>query len=100
MENESDISEDEEISPVFASEVRCTSSRFTYEVAKPCQEEPQYDLFRAEPINIREMDEGEEEEEELDSRDEEGSDDEEYLENENTEQDLPIGGFQLQKSAS
>ena len=46
------------------------------------------------------MEEGEEEEEELDSCDEEASDDEEYLENENTEQDLPIGGFQLQKSAS
>ena len=100
MEDESDISEDEEISPVFASEVKCTSSRFTYDVEKPYQEEPQYDLFRAEPINIRELDEGEEEEEDLDSCDEEASDDEEYLENENTEQNLPIGGFQLQKSAS
>ena len=46
------------------------------------------------------MEEGEEEEEDLDSCDEEASDDEEYLENENTEQNVPIGGFQLQKSAS
>ena len=100
MEDESDISEDEQISPVFASKVKCTSSRFTYEVEKPYQEEPQYELFRAEPINIREMDEGEEEEEDLDSCDEEASEDEEYLENENAEQNVPIGGFQLQKSAS
>ena len=117
MEDDSDdFQDEEECSPVFSSEVRCTSSRFTYENNQ--SNDSQYNLVRAEPVNIQEIDADNDDQyddanDSYDDDDEDGdeyerlrdeeeeSDEETNGEYDDREQGLSQPGFnRLQKSAS
>ena len=111
MDDEFDDSEEEdEGSPIYESEVLCTSSRFSYQTQPMSQDKSQYNVVRAEPVNIREVDDGEDEDDEIDDSDEDNEDDGLQFEvdsedddeglYDNTEQVVSQRGFQLQKSTS
>ena len=106
MEEYSDnFDDEEESSPVFASEVRCTSSRFTFEKNQIPPSNLQYDLVRAEPVNIQEVGDDDNTYEEANDSEEEEDGDEDSGEETNSyyddpEQSSSHQGYSLQKSIS
>ena len=107
MDDEYDDS-DEEGSPMFATQVQCTTSRFTYQSQQMAQDKSQYNVVRAEPVNVREIDDDEDEEDDDsdEDNDDEGlqfeveSEDDDDGIYDNTEYETSQRGFQLQKSTS